>query len=346
MKVILILLLFVLLCVVSYRTFGSHNNKKGVFPSLASGQKVYGVNLSGAEFGEQQLPGELNRDYIYPHSEERFRYFSSKKITLIRLPIRWERVQHSSYESLSTADIEQIKEVLAMADKYGMKVIIDLHNFGRYYGHPLNNNDADKFGDVWTKLAQALKDTPGLYGYELMNEPHDLPGGSDAWAKLAQRVTTAIRTVDSQSVILIPGYNWQNAQGWAENNPHLLIKDPDNNLMYASHIYFDSSYSGLYKNSFEADNRHANIGVAESEDFKSWLKIHNARGIFTEYGVPADPQWLTAMNIFLKDIQADTSIVGSIYWSAGPWWRDYPLSIEPKGGIDQEQMKVISRHAK
>src|SRR2546429_31114 len=40
-------------------------------------QYLRGVNLSGAEFGENQIPGTFNRDYTY-NSETSFRYFAAK----------------------------------------------------------------------------------------------------------------------------------------------------------------------------------------------------------------------------------------------------------------------------
>jgi endoglucanase len=218
-----------------------------------------------------------------------------------------------------------------------------LHNFGRYYERPLSQNDADPLADVWRKLAKECKDNPGLYGYELMNEPHDLPGGSDTWGGLAQHVMIAIRGVDTEHAILVPGYNWQNAQDWTKNNQHLIIKDPSNNIIYTSHMYFDSSRKGAYKRSFEEDHGDVNIGVTGSEDFRNWLQQHHVRGMFTEFGVPPDQSWLDTMDHFLAAIDRDPNIVGAVYWSAGPWWGDYPLSIEPKDGKDRPQMRTFEK---
>ena len=35
---------------------------------------------------------------------------------------------------------------------------------------------------------------------------------------------------------------------------------------------------------------------------------------------------------------------GWTYWAAGAWWGDYPMSIEPKAGVDREQMGVLARY--
>ncbi len=312
---------------------------------VSPSQFLYGVNMSGGEFGEKNLPGTLYTDYIYPHDNLDYRYFNAKHISLIRLPIRWERLQPTAFGSLSTTDVNEIKTVLQTATLYHMQVILDIHNYGRYYDTPLTRDDTS-LADLWTKIAAVFKDTEGLYGYELMNEPHDLVGDGDTWSAIAQNVTTAIRTVDKNNVIIIPGYNWQNAQDWSKNNKELLIKDPQNNLIYSAHIYFDSTHQGVYAKSFTDDHQTTQIGVADSQDFRNWLAINNVKGMFTEFGVPGDDsQWLQTMDAFLQTITTDTHVIGAVYWSAGPWWGNYPLSIEPVNGADRPQMEILSKYS-
>jgi endoglucanase len=36
--------------------------------------------------------------------------------------------------------------------------------------------------------------------------------------------------------------------------------------------------------------------------------------------------------------------LGWTYHTAGPWWGDYPFSIQPEDGIDKPQMQVLSRY--
>ena len=49
-----------------------------------------GVNLCGAEFGETVLPGAAGTHYTW-NSEATYQYFAAKGLSLIRLPVRWER---------------------------------------------------------------------------------------------------------------------------------------------------------------------------------------------------------------------------------------------------------------
>ena len=54
-------------------------------------EQLFGVNLSGAEWGNR-YPGTFGTDYTYPTASE-LDYYKSKGLTLIRLPFLWERVQ-------------------------------------------------------------------------------------------------------------------------------------------------------------------------------------------------------------------------------------------------------------
>jgi len=310
-----------------------------------SGSKAFGVGFAGPEFTASHLPGRIGTDYIYPTDEQPYRYFAAHGLTLIRLPILWERVQPKAFGPLSPADVAGILSVLNLAAANGEQVIIDLHNFGRYYNQPLTRSDATRFEDFWLKLSQAVKGHPGLYGYELMNEPHDLPGGSANWAFLAQAATNAIRENDRTAWILVPGYGWQSAQSWPENNPTLNVRDPAGRLLYAAHEYFDADGSGTYANSYAADKTTACVGVDRLKPFLQWLDRHNVRGILTEYGVPdTDPRWLGVLNRFLAVLDSNPRIAGGTYWPAGPWWGSDPRSVEPTNGRGRPQSAILFRY--
>ena len=310
----------------------------------ASTPKQFGVNQSGGEFGTN-VPGTLGVDYIYPPNTSVASYFSARGLRLTRLPIRWERVQRSALGPLSTSDIAAIRTSLDNAQAAGQQVILDLHNFGRYYNTALTTADAPKLANVWQQLAQTFRGHPALYGYELMNEPHDLPEGGTGWATLAQAATDAIRQVDTTAWVLVPGYGWQAASDWSQNNSTLAVRDSSGRLAYAAHQYFDHDNTGTYAGSYDAEGAYPTIGVDRVQPFLNWLTSHNARGLLTEYGVPgSDSRWLTVLDNFLNTISAAPAIQGGTYWAAGPWWGSYPLSVEPSGSGDAPQMGILAKY--
>lgn len=214
----------------------------------------------------------------------------------------------------------------------------------------LTRADAPKLEDVWSKLAATFSSHPALYGYELMNEPHDLPEGSAGWAYLAQAATNAIRRHDSAHYVLVPGYSWQNARFWRDNNETLNITDPADKLLYAAHLYFDRDYSGTYARSYGADRAYPMIGADRVQPFLDWLAAYGKKGIVTEYGVPDDDRrWNTVLDNFLAKLDGNANVVGGTYWAAGPWWGTYRLSVEPTYNADgtttdRPQMAVLQMH--
>ena len=77
-----------------------------------------GITLSGAEWE--------GGDYIRPTTAE-LSYYASKGVKLIRLEIRWDKVQPDLYGQLNGDEITWLKTYVADADKQNMSVIIDLH---------------------------------------------------------------------------------------------------------------------------------------------------------------------------------------------------------------------------
>lgn len=319
--------------------------------------KWYGFNLAGAEWNETKLPGTINKDYVYSADPNRQAYFAGKGMKLVRVPFRWERLQPQANKPLSSADVAGLKSMIAAANAQGQQVILVAQNFGMYYRKALNKNDGRKFADFWNRMASTFRNQAGLFGYELMNEPHDLPGGSATWATLAQAATTGIRKADTVSWVLVPGYQWQTATFWRDNNENLNVQDPNGKLLYAAHLYFDNNFSGRYTTPYNSDGAYPSIGVDRVKPFTDWLTAKGFRGIMTEYGTPntdGDPdggnQWDTVLANFLNAVHAHPNLVGGAAWAAGPLWAPsfpagYNLSIEPTWSgttaIDKPQMAVL-----
>jgi aryl-phospho-beta-D-glucosidase BglC (GH1 family) len=305
----------------------------------ASSPALRGVNLAGAEFGENRLPGTPGIDYTYP-SASQLDYYQAKGVKLVRLPFRWERLQHCLYCTLDTAELDRIKHVVAAAGARDMQVILNPHNYARYHGNLIGSaavpNDA--YSDFWRRLAWHFRGDPAIWAYGLMNEPHDTNG---LWPAAAQAGVDGIRLVDWGHTILVPGDGWSGAWTWEENNANLSVNDPANDYMFEAHQYFDRDGSGKYVSGYDAEGAYPTIGVDQVKPFTDWLNARGARGFIGEYGVPGDdPRWLVVMEHFLNYL--DSHGVSSTYWAGGPWWGDYPLSIEPRDGADRPQMSILT----
>lgn len=301
---------------------------------------MIGINLSGAEFGKGHRYGT---DYIYPSAAE-LAYYAAKGVEMVRLPFKWERMQKTLDGDLDPAELGRLKQFLANADAVGVKVIIDLHNYGRYGGNAIGTDKVSvaQFADFWSKMATAVGNSPALLGYDLMNEPHDMPSKT-AWPTAAQAAVDAIRAVDTDTKIYVSGDGWSSARMWTAFNDALLIKDPSNKIVYQAHIYFDNDGAGIYDQNYDGEKAYATMGMDRIRNFTDWLAKNNVEGFIGEFAVPGnDPRWLTVLDNFLAGLE-EMGLDGT-YWGGGAWFGNYALGLRYGDGTDRPQLDVLEKY--
>jgi endoglucanase len=323
-----------------------------------------GVNLSGAEFGST-FPGTFGSTYTYPTSAE-VDYYKGRGMNIIRLPFRWERLQHTNNVALNvaldTAELGRLSTFVSYATSNGVYVILDPHNYERYYPPNANNSSATKiigsatvpdswFTDFWSRVATVFKSNDHVI-FGLMNEPNTM--------QEAQLVTslnlaiTAIRATGATNLILVPGNRWTGAwtwlnsdsQGQANSVAMLGIVDSGNNYAFEVHQYLDSDGSGTKTTIVSAT-----IGRERLTNFTAWARANNVKGFLGEYAVPGaviggSGNGGPALTNMLGYIQTNSDVwLGWTYWGGGPWWGSSPLfPIEPSSlssPTDQPTMTAI-----
>jgi endoglucanase len=311
----------------------------------------WGASLAGAEFGadrpgfSNQSPGAFGRDYTY-NTERTVQYFCERGAKLLRAPIRWERIQPRLGEELDPLELARLRMLIGWARKHGGSVIIDLHNYGRYTsaedGRPRSwiidqewqgrvAVSRQHFADLWRRIAKAFRDEPGVHGFGLMNEPHDM--GASNWHEISQTAVDAIRATDDRRLVLVAGDNWSKAHQFGEcNGPSAWVRDPAGNIAYEAHCYFDRDGSGRYELSYDrelaADPELEQRGEKRLARFTDWCDKNHVRGFIGEYAVPTnDARWLTMLARFQTDMRR--AGFEGCYWAAGEWWGSYPLTIQP-----------------
>ena len=312
-----------------------------------------GVNLSGAEFGAIPTPGNTGvygTDYTYPTKAE-VDYFISKGMNTFRLPFRWERLQPTLDGALDNTELTRLNNFVSYATSHGAFVILDPHNFARYYPDPNNFESSTQgligsasvpnsaFADLWSRLATDYKgNTHVIFG--LMNEPNSMP--TEQWVSAANAGIAAIRSAGASNLVLVPGNAWTGASSWSDNwygTPNatalLNITDPSHNFAIEAHQYLDADGSGT---SSQIANNDTNIGVERLTGFTQWLTDHHLRGFLGEYAVANSTIGAAAGQIgdetltnMLNYVQAHSNVwLGSTWWAAGPWWGEYQFTLEPK----------------
>jgi endoglucanase len=313
---------------------------------LSSSKTIFarGIDLAGAEFNAERGSGTYGKDYIYP-TEQELEYYASKGFAVVRLSYRWERLQRSLFGELDSEELGRIKNFVVAAHMHKMRVILSPHNFGRYRldGKEFLIGSASlptaAFADFSNKVAVTFAGDARIYALSLMNEPHDFGG---KWKQIAQAGLDAIRTADRERLVLAPGDQWSDASKWQRFNDDFLLNDPSSSIMYEAHQYFDADHSGTYKVGYTLSGATATLGVERVRPFVEWLRLHHQRGIITEFGVPNnDARWLSLVQELLAYLA--TEKIPWTYWAGGPWWGNYPLSTEPKNGIDAPIMAVLTK---
>lgn len=206
------------------------------------------------------------------------------------------------------------------------------------------------FSDFWGRAAARWKGHPGLGGYGLMNEPHDLPragsitessSGEDLsiLPTFVQAAIEAIRAVDTDTPIYVPGNEWSAAMTIGRLNPAYPLAG--DKLVYEVHMYLDAFSNG---HAFDWDTEVAknysagfgNTPITTATGFdrlKIALDWAQAKGVtlaLTEVGMPIDDaRWQTSFSRAAEAAQQAGCEVFS--WMGGNHWqiRNYPINQTP-----------------
>ena len=336
---------------------------------------MLGVNLASASGGS--VPGRFGTDYMYPRFEDLY-YFKAKGVRLIRLPFRAARVAEdiTNPTVLDTQDLNALKDVVAEAERLGMWVFLDAHD----YAERTTNGTQDllgtgeytieRFGQMWGAIAKEFSQYKNIWGYDLQNEPKV---SAPVLVKAYQAAIDEIRKVDTEAQIIVEGTNWASAYEWIygdhadkqypgystevawsykENSPWLLanLKDPENKIVFEAHGYFDQDNSGTYTKGYqEVDYRKRYL------PFLEWCSTNNAKALIGEFGVPynehatGDPRYMDVLDGALQ-LFRDYG-VSATYWCAGAMYEGNSLTCQPDksplyGNYAKEKstMKVLEKY--
>lgn len=303
-----------------------------------------GLNISGGEFNG--TGGTADGTYHYPSLSD-LQFYNSKGVDFIRVPVRWERLQDSLGGPLDlSGDIALLKKMLVDAASLGMEVALDLHNYGRYNDIPIGapgGPTIEQFASFWKAMATEFKDYPALIGYDIMNEPHDMPTAT-TWKNAAQAATDAIRSVDMGNIIYLSGDGWSSAHTWLDNNRDLIINDPAGRIIYVAHSYYDHYNQGFYNGTYDQEGAYPTLGIDRLKPFVEWLNAHGLKGQVGEFGIPSDdPRWQTLQQNTLDYMKANG--LEGIAWGGGTWFgTDYKLYTARPDAPDSAYMDLLERN--
>ena len=291
---------------------------------------IRGINLAGAEFAGNKLPGINNKDYVFPNEKD-IKIFADFGFQLIRLPFKWERLQPVLEKDFDKQYLANIKKVVIEANKYEVKVVLDVHNYGTYKGDKIGTDIVTQqaFNHLWFHLAKQFKNNDNVL-FGIMNEPNK--HSALEWFPIAQGALASIRKAGAKQKVLIPSTYWSNAHRFNKkdglySNADLLqnIQDPENNFVFEVHTYFDKDNSGRHATCPKED-----IGIKRLREITSWLQDNNFQAFLGEFGASKNEDCLKIMTDTLAFIDENSNAwYGWSYWGASRWFGDYIYNVYP-----------------
>lgn len=168
----------------------------------------------------------------------------------VRWQLTWNSFPHSpadtasltSYKTWLRAALQHVHSLLPLCDLLGLHVLLDLHTLPGGYPFPGQENRLfrdtamqEAFRAIWKEIATQFRDAPGLWGYDLANEPAEgyLPDGVMDWRNLAAATAADIRAIDTVHYIVVEASPYGSWLGLLSLRPLAGI----NKCIYSFHTY-------------------------------------------------------------------------------------------------------------
>jgi endoglucanase len=309
-----------------------------------------GINLAGAEFGK--LLGVHGRDYLYP-TRANVDYYRSLGFNLIRVPFKWERLQHELGGAFDRQEEALLRKTVHFATERGTHVIVDPHNYAkRRLARENWRKDRiigsaelpiSAFADFWSRLAALFRDDPRVI-LGLMNEPAGIDVRS--WLAAANAALAAIRAAGAKNLVLVPGVAYTGAHSWisAGNTAMDGVVDPADHFAFEVHQYFDSDSSGTHPQAVSGT-----IGSERIEAFQEWARAKNVKAVLGEFNGGRNPASYNALRDICSEMSANPDVwLGWAAWAGGPRWPpDEMFNLQPwPDGREREQTAILAGFAR
>lgn len=192
-------------------------------------------------YAERQRLMQLLRDnWITTRDWDQMQKFG---LNVVRLPFIYSVVEDEMNPRHLRADAwRYLDDAIAQAEKRGMYVILDLHGAVGAQGWEQHSGCANKnlywstpaYQDrtvwLWQQVAGRYKDRAAVAGYSVLNEPWGTT--ADNLAAVVKTLYTAIRAVDPNHVVILPGHNSGNITAYGKPSDQGM-----SNVAFEMHFY-------------------------------------------------------------------------------------------------------------
>lgn len=155
-----------------------------------------------------QLEVERDESWMRPVVPGDFREMQQLGFQSIRVPLNLSRfASHKPPYRIAPPYIARIRQVVSLATKADLNVILDNHLYPELFAHP--DAEQDRFVAIWRQMGSLFSEAPPSVYFELLNEAHD-PLTNARLAALFKPALAAIRDKNATRPVIVGG-DWYNA---------------------------------------------------------------------------------------------------------------------------------------
>ncbi|KAF5480817.1 hypothetical protein F2P56_001530 [Juglans regia] len=273
-------------------------------------------------YGPDRAPQIMKDHWNTYITEEDFSFMSSKGLNAVRIPVGWWIAQDPTPpKPFVGGSLEALDNAFTWAQKYGMKVIVDLHAVqGSQNGndHSGTRDGYQEWGDsniqdtvaVIDFLAKRYANNPSLGAIELINEPV-APGVTlDNLKKYYQAGYDAVRKYTSSAYVIL-----SNRLGPAD--PKELLSFGGN----LNRVVIDVHYYNLFSDTFSQMNVQQNIDYIDNQRASELSTVTTSNGPLSFVG-----EWTAefafngaSMQDYQRFAQAQQAVYGSATFGWAYW---------------------------
>ncbi|EAU35479.1 endoglucanase 3 precursor [Aspergillus terreus NIH2624] len=285
----------------------------------ASPFQWFGVNESGAEFGENNLPGV----YVCPKPRRRL-YDTNPRFCSKGTDYIWPEPSAISTLAKAGMNIFRVQFKMERLTPDGMTGAYNEDYLANLTAAPMPSLIPTTMDDFISLQADSQHVDPDAPDNEYNTMDQELV------LNLNQAAIDGIRAAGAtEQYIFVEGNQWSGAWSWVDVNDNMkALTDPQDKIIYEMHQYLDSDSSGTSETCVSGT-----IGQERVSSATQWLRSNGKKGIIGEFAGASNDVCRTAVTGMLNYLSNNTDVwTGAVWWAAGPWWADYMFNMEPPSG--------------
>ena len=206
------------------------------------------VKLAGVAFGND-VWSEPTLPLTTHHNEADFARLHEWGANVTRFYLNYQLFENDASPGVfKSSGFDYLDQNIRWAAAHGIYLILNMHvPEGGFQSNGdggalwLASQNQDRLSALWKAIAKHCKGIGAVAGYDLLNEPRPLTSSTE-WVTLATALTTAIREVDPDHLLVVERTN-SVGQDWTNDESMNFFRVPDDNVMYEFHFYEPFEYT-------------------------------------------------------------------------------------------------------